>query len=241
MGFEVADSVALVTGANRGIGKAIVECLAQHGAAKVYAAARDPQKTEQLVERFTDKVVPIRLDLADATTILAAARQAQDVQLVINNAATFSATSSLSPDMVANLTSEFDVNVIGAVRVAQAFAPVLKANGGGAFAQVNSIVSMKPVDQQAMYSLRESLADQRTQVLSVHPGPFATDMVVAAGFESMAEPTHVCAEEILSALASGVSHVFPGSLAKHFDRAQREYRERVLEPDIMDVIDRFTN
>ena len=79
MGFDISGKTALVTGANRGIGKAIVESFINGGAAKVYAAVRSPDSAKPLVDQFGSKVVPIKLDLSDGQTILEAAKKATDV------------------------------------------------------------------------------------------------------------------------------------------------------------------
>lgn len=188
MGFDIAGKTALVTGANRGIGKAIVESFIANGAAKVYAAARNPDSAKPLVDQFGGKVVPIKLDLSDPQTILDAAKAATDVQVVVNNAGILKPASPLDEHAIQTMLEEIDVNVFGLIRVAQAFAGVLKANGGGAFVQLNSVASLKSFPDFATYcaskaaaysitqALREKLGEQGTAVLSVHPGPIATDM-----------------------------------------------------------------
>ena len=200
MSFDIDGKVALVTGANRGIGKAILESLLQHGASKVYAGVRKLDSAAPLVEQHGDQVVPLHIDLNAPETITAAAQTADDVQLVVNNAGVLRTATPLADDAIDALQFEIDINVIGLIRMAQAFAPVLKSNGGGAFAQLNSVASMKCFADFATYSaskaasysitqgLREQLDGQGTAVLSVHPGPIATDMADAAGIGDIAEP-----------------------------------------------------
>jgi short-subunit dehydrogenase len=113
-----------------------------------------------------------------------------------------------------------DINVYGLITMVQAFAPVLKANDGGVFAQMNSVVSMKCFYSFATYSaskaaaysmtqaLREMLEGQGTWVLSVHPGPIATDMGDAAGLTEIAESPTLVPEGIIEALKAGEFHVF---------------------------------
>ena len=114
-----------------------------------------------------------------------------------------------------------DMNVSGLVRIAQAFAPVLKKNGGGALIQLNSLASIKCFAPFATYSaskaaaysitqaLRDILKEQGTTVVSVHPGPIATDMADTAGIGEIAEPPSIVADSILEALDKGEFHAFP--------------------------------
>ena len=162
MAFEVnSQATALVTGANRGIGKAIVEGLITRGVGKVYAAVRTLSNADELVSQFGDCVVPVELDLSKPEAVVAAAKAASDVNLVINNAGVLRTSSPLSDDVEESLNYEMDVNVMGLIRVANAFSPVLKANGGGALVQLNSVASLKSFPDFATYS-----ASQGCRVLS---------------------------------------------------------------------------
>ncbi len=239
--FDITGKIALVTGANRGIGKAIVKSLVAHGAKKVYAAVRTLASAQPLVEALGDSVHPLEMDLSKPDTIAAAATVATDVDLVINNAGVLTQTNALSSKVFDNLAYEFDVNVFGLIRVAQAFAPILKANGGGAFAQISSVASIKSfpgidtysASKAASYSitqgLRESLKEQGTIVLSVHPGPIATDMAAQAGMLEGTEPPAVVSEGIVAALKAGDVHLFPDALAQQFWDAYKGYAVPMVE------------
>lgn len=247
MSFHIQGKTALVTGANRGIGKAIVEALLNAGAAKVYAAVRDPKSVKEMSAVSGGRVVPLPIDLSKPDTITAAARSAADVDLVVNNAGVLKAVNPLNPEAFEALDYEIDVNVKGLMRMAQAFAPVLKANGGGAFVQLNSVVSIKSFPDFATYAaskaasysitqaLRELLAQQDTQVVSVHPGPIATDMADAAGLGEVAEPPSVVADALVRALAEGEFHVFPDSMARQFWQGYESYARAVVESDMTEA------
>lgn len=247
MTFDVNNKTVLVTGANRGIGKAILEEALNRGAAKVYAAVRSVDSAGQLVAEHGDRVVPIHFDLEDAESITAAAKRASDVDLVVNNAGVLKSAGALDEHAIESLQYEMNVNVYGLICVAQAFAPVLKANGGGALVQLNSVVSVKTFADVATYSaskaasysitqgLRESLRAQHTEVVSVHPGPIQTDMAAAAGLEEIAEPPSLVANAIFDALASGRFHVWPDSMAKQIGGAYQSFAENIVEADLQET------
>lgn len=243
MSYDVTGKTALVTGANRGIGKAIVDSLIQHDAARVYAAVRNIETAKPLVDQYGEKVEPVHVDLSKAETIRAAAKTAGDVQVVINNGGVLHPATPLDKEAVHSLQQELEVNVFGLIHMAQAFAPVLEKNGGGAFVQLNSVVSVKCfadfstycASKAAAYSITQALRDllrkQGTAVLSVHPGPIATDMAGKAGLSDMAEPPSLVAEGIVSSLKAGDFHLFPDTMARKVESAYRDFAERVVERD----------
>ncbi|QEG36762.1 SDR family oxidoreductase [Bythopirellula goksoeyrii] len=244
MRYQVKDCVALVTGANRGIGKAITEGLLARGAAKVYAAVRKLSSVEELIDQYGDRIVPIEIDLEKPATIESAAKTAEDVTLVVNNAGVLRTESPLSQEAVDALNFEMNVNVYGLMRMAQAFAPVLKKNGGGGFVQLNSVASLKSFPDFATYSaskaaaysitqaLKVMLSDEGIQVVSVHPGPIATDMGSQAGLDEVAEPPALVADAIVDALATGKFHAFPDSTAKQIGAAYESFAKSVIEAEM---------
>ncbi len=240
--MNTENKTILITGANRGIGKAILESFLSHGAAKVYAAVRNVDSAQPLVETHGPKVVPIEIDLSKPETITAAAQTTHDVDIVVNNAGVLKTAGVLDANAFEALDFELDINVYGFLRVARAFAPVLQANGGGALVQLNSIVSIKNFANFATYSaskaasysltqaLRDSLSEQGTHVLSVHPGPILTEMGDTAGLTDIAEPPAVVAEGLVEGLKKAVFHVFPDKMAKQFENAYRGFAEALVEP-----------
>jgi NAD(P)-dependent dehydrogenase (short-subunit alcohol dehydrogenase family) len=238
------DKNVLVTGANRGIGRAIVEEAIQRGAAKVYAAVRTLESAKPLVEQFGDRVVPVQADLQDDASIRLAADVASDVDIVVNNAGVLKTASAIDEQAIEALTFELDVNVFGLIRVAQAFAPVLKSNGGGVLVQLNSVASVKNFADFATYSaskaasysltqgLRESLREQGTHVVSVHPGPIQTEMADNAGLGEIAEPPSLVAKAIFDAVAQQSFHAWPDSMAKQIGSAYQSFAENIVEAEI---------
>jgi NAD(P)-dependent dehydrogenase (short-subunit alcohol dehydrogenase family) len=182
--MTVNGSVALVTGGNRGLGDRFVRALLEAGASKVYAAARDPRKVT------VEGAIPIALDITDPAAVRAAAEQAPDVTLLINNAGTSFGSPVLEGDLD-TFRKEFDTHVFGTLDVTRAFAPVLARNGGGAVLNVLSVLSWLSMPEAAAYcaaksaawsitnALRLELAGQGTRVSALHVGYMDTDMTAA--------------------------------------------------------------
>jgi NAD(P)-dependent dehydrogenase (short-subunit alcohol dehydrogenase family) len=181
--MKIDNAVALVTGANRGIGLAFARELLARGARKVYAGARDPSTVTQ------HGVEAIRLDVTKPDEVAAAVARAGDVTLLINNAGVAHQGGFLAADSEEVARRQFETNFFGMLRMSKAFAPVLAANGGGALLNVLSIVSWVNGGALAAYaasksaawsltnSLRYELAAQHTQVLALHMAFVDTDLV----------------------------------------------------------------
>ena len=179
--MEITGAVALVTGANRGLGRQFAAALLERGAAKVYAAARNPESVD------LPGVVPLRLDVTDPGSIRAAAAQAGDVTLLVNNAGS-STGASLLGGSLDDVRLEMDTHYFGTLAVTREFAPILERNGGGAVLNVLSVLSWFTAPRVAAYSaakaaawsltnaLRLELAPQKTQVTALHVGYMDTDM-----------------------------------------------------------------
>jgi len=180
--MKVAGSIALVTGANRGLGRAFAKVLVEMGAAKVYAAARNPQAVA------LKGVAAIKLDVTNDEDVIAAARAAGDVSLLVNNAGIARSGGFLADGAIEAAREQFEVNFIGPLRMARAFAPVLAKNRGGAIINVLSVASWRNGPRLATYGasksaawaltngLRIELALQGTQVVGLHAGFIDTDL-----------------------------------------------------------------
>jgi len=225
---KIDGGVALVTGANRGIGLAIARALLDRGAKKVYAATRNLDAVRALVEDYGDRVVPLALDITDAEQIGAAAAAATDVEILINNAgvAAYGNGAFTDPSWLTAGRQEMEVNVFGTFEVTQAFAPILANNGGGAIANVVSIAGLVnfplfisySLSKAALHSLTQAtrtfLQTQGTHVIGVYPGPVDTDMAAGLTLEK-ATPTDV-ANKVLDGLESGAEEVFTDPMAEQF-------------------------
>jgi len=245
--FDIKGKTALVTGANRGIGKAIVETFLDKGGVKtVYAAVRNLVSVKEITDKYGDRVEAIQIDLEKPETIQQAAAKATDVDIVVNNAGVLKTSTPFDANALDTMSYEMDMNVSGLIRMAQAFAPILKANGGGALIQLNSVASMKSFPPFATYSaskaaaysitqaLRDLLKEQGTTVVSVHPGPIATDMADEAGIGEIAEPPSVVADSILAALEKGEFHAFPDSMAKQFEGAYQGFADNIVNVNLLE-------
>lgn len=159
--MKIQGSVALVTGANRGIGEALVKELLRRGAAKVYAAARDAAS----VPDFGDsRVVAVKLDVTQPEQCEAAARAAADLTVLINNAGLSHFGLTLLDDKVADvLHDEMEVNLFGILNTYRAFRDVLGRNGGGAIMNILSAAALMNVPLLATYSITKAAALSLTQ------------------------------------------------------------------------------
>jgi NAD(P)-dependent dehydrogenase (short-subunit alcohol dehydrogenase family) len=222
--MRISGAVALVTGANRGIGRRFTELLMERGAAKVYAAARRPE----LVDMPGVEVLPLDITKADSTA--EAAALASDITLLVNNAGINTYTNLLSGDLE-QVRLEMETHYFGTLNVVRSFAPILAANGGGAVLNVLSALSWYTHDGIGSYcaakaaewsltnGIRLEMQAQGTQVTGLHVGPTDTDLM--AGYAGgMNDPRNVARAGIdgieageFEVLADGWSATVKRSLA----------------------------
>ncbi|WP_055076746.1 SDR family oxidoreductase [Pseudanabaena sp. 'Roaring Creek'] len=222
--MNIQGSIAFVTGANRGIGKADVEALVKAGASRIYATARSIESLKDIVAIATDRIIPIALDITNPEQVIAAAEQAQDVNLLINNAGVLGAGGLFVENSIETAQWEMNTNYFGTLSMVRAFAPILKRNGGGAIVNILSVVSVANAPVFSSYSaskaalnsltqgVRAELAAQGTQVIGVFPGPVDTDMAEAVPMDKVA-PIEV-ANLILQAVENGIEDVYPDPVSQ---------------------------
>ena len=221
--MQIKDSIALVTGANRGIGRALTQALIQAGAAKVYASARDPQQLQSLVAEGQGKVVALQLDVTEPAQIERAAASASDVTLLFNNAGVWASGSVLSSDR-AELERDLAINYFGALAVTRAFLPALERARKAAVVNILSVVSLAAMPAMGGYSASKAAASSMTQALrgepaarsidvhAVFPGPIDTDMTREVEMPKTS-PT-VTARAIVAAVEAGQLDIFPDPMSQ---------------------------
>ena len=216
--MKIQDSVALVTGANRGLGLAFTQALLAAGARKVYAAARDPASIKQ------PGVQAVQLDVTKPAEVEAVARELGDVTLLVNNAGIALGSSFLAPSAIEAQRAELDTNFFGPLLLARAFAPVLAKNGGGAIVNILSALSWVTFPGNSTYSatksaawsltngLRNELAGQGTQLLGLHVGYMDTDMV--RHIEAPKSKPEDVVRQALAALEAGKSEILADDVSR---------------------------
>jgi NAD(P)-dependent dehydrogenase (short-subunit alcohol dehydrogenase family) len=205
--MKIAGSVALVTGANRGLGRAYARELTARGAAKVYGAARNPAAV-------TDPgVTPIALDITDAERVAQVAQECADVTLLVNNAGVMKDSTFIGAPDTGAARLEMETNYFGTLSMCRAFAPVLAAHGGGAIVNMLSVTSFYTNPFNASYGaskaagwsltngVRLELHHQGTLVVAVHAGFIDTDMAALASGPK--DSPEAVAQQVFDAVEAG--------------------------------------
>jgi NAD(P)-dependent dehydrogenase (short-subunit alcohol dehydrogenase family) len=210
--------VALVTGANRGLGRRFAEQLVERGA-KVYAAARRPETID------IPGVVPIALDITDPESIRRAAEQASDVNVLVNNAGV-STRANLLEGSLDDVRLEMETHYFGTLQMIRAFAPVIERNGGGAILDVLSVLSWLHPPTSGAYSaakaaawaltdaMRTELAPKGIHVAALHVGYMDTDMVSYIPADQKTDPGTV-ARQALDGLFAGEPEILGDDLTRN--------------------------
>jgi len=226
--MQIKDSVVLVTGANRGLGLALAKAALAAGAKKVYGAARDAASVT------LPGVIPVQLDVTNPSSVAAVARDLGDVSILVNNAGISLGSPVVGAGSIDKLRAEFETNVVGPMALSNAFAPILKANGGGAIINVLSALSWLSFPSTGTYStskaaawavtngLRGELAAQNTRVVGAHMGYMDTDMT--AGIEAAKAKPEDVALAIFAGLEAGDDEVLADDTARQVRMGLRAER-----------------
>jgi NAD(P)-dependent dehydrogenase (short-subunit alcohol dehydrogenase family) len=241
--MKIEGSVALVTGAGRGLGQVFARELVSRGAARVYGTARDPAAVTE------PGVTPVALDITDPERVARAARECADVSLLVNNAGVMRASTFIGAPSVDAARLEMETNYFGTLSMCRAFAPVLAANGGGAVVNMLSITSFYTNPINASYGaskaaewsltngIRIELAHQGTQVVGVHAGFIDTDM--AAGINAPKISPESVARQTFDAVEAGGVEVLADERTRKF-KASLPRDHELIYPQIQEFWDTLT-
>lgn len=221
--MDITRTVAVVTGANRGIGRAIVESLLASGVTRLYATARRLADLEPVVALAPTRVQPLRLDVTNPAEVAAAAEAARDANALINNAGVleFGSLLDVSTD---TLHRAMETNYYGVLRVSRAFAPVIEAAGGGLVVNILTLAALASIPGVGAYnaskaaawsltlSLRADLARRNIRVIGVFPGAVDTDM--ARDFQIPKTSPADVARAVVEGMVSGAEDIFPDPMAR---------------------------
>src|ERR1700722_5186099 len=238
--MQVAGSVALVTGANRGLGRVYARELVSRGAAKVYGTARDPAAVTE------PGVTAVALDITDPDQVSAVARQCPDVGLLVNNAGVMKASTFIGAPTMEAARQEMETNYFGTLSMCRAFAPVLAANGGGAIVNMLSVTSFYTNPLDASYGaskaaelsltngVRLELHHQGTLVVAVHASFIDTDMSALTNAPKVS-PGSV-AQQVFDAVEAGQIEVLADERSR-FVKASLSRDHELIYPPIEEFWD----
>ena len=238
--MKIDGSVALVTGANRGLGRAYARELVKRGAARVYGAARDPAAVTE------PGVTPIALDITDPERVATVAGQCADVSLLVNNAGVMKASTFINAPNLDAARLEMETNYFGTLSMCRAFAPVLAANGGGAIVNMLSITSFYTNPFNASYGaskaaawsltngVRLELHHQGTLVVAVHAGFIDTDM--AALVNAPKDSPESVAQQVFDAVEAGQIEVLADERTRTI-KAQLSRDQELIYPPVQEFWD----
>ena len=241
-GMKIKDSTVLVTGANRGVGKCFVEALAERGAKKIYACARN---TSGLPDSDgSTEIVHLSLDITDAAQIRAAAEAAGNIDLLINNAGINRMTKLMGGGDNAAAEAEMQTNYFGLLNMARAFHPALKKSSGGMINMLSilaltnlplmgSLAASKAAAYSATQGIRAEWKPDDIQVLAVMPGAIDTDM--SKDFPPPKEDPMDVVNAALDALEAGDWECYPGGMAQGV-RAGLEADAIAVHKDMMQYV-----
>jgi short-subunit dehydrogenase len=234
--MRIQNATALVTGANRGIGRAVVKALLEAGVKKVYATARDINSLTAVTALDATRVIPLQVDVSNANNIKALSNLAPDVNLLINNAGILSFGDILNIP-VETIAQQFDINFYGTLNMVRTFVPIIEKNQGGAIVNLLTVVALASMPGISAYnaskaaawsmtqSLRASVAQKGIAVYGVFPGPVDTDMAAEIAI-AKTSPEDV-ALAIISGIEAEQEDIFPDPMSTQVYEAWRQNHKAV--------------
>jgi len=216
--------VAFVSGASRGIGRAITIELLEAGAKKVYAGVRNAKALNDLKAEYSTRLVPVLLDLRDDRSIIKATRSIKDVEILINNAGVYEPGGFFSDDTLDSMAVNFEVNVWGLVKLSLSMIDHLKNKSHAAIVNISSVLGLASMPISGAYSASKAAVHSITQgmrgellntnilVMGVYPGPIDTDMI--RDLELDKDLPQNVAQNIVKGLKDGNEYVFPDMMSK---------------------------
>jgi NAD(P)-dependent dehydrogenase (short-subunit alcohol dehydrogenase family) len=231
---EIGGAVALVTGADRGLGRVFARELVSRGAARVYGAARNPAAVTE------PGVTSIALDITDPARVAQVAHDCADVTVLVNNAGVMKASPFIGAPNLDAARLEMETNYFGTLSMCRAFAPVLAAGGGGAIVNMLSVSSFYTAPFDPSYSaskaaelsltngIRMELSQQGTLVVAVHASFNDTDM--AAGIDAPKISPESVARQAFDAVEAGQIEVLADERSRFVKAALPRDHELIYAP-----------
>ena len=230
----------LITGANGGIGSALIKALLARQAGKIYAAARDPQSLREAFAAEADRVFPVQVDITDSASVKQLAKDCGDIDILINNAGVNRGSWFTAADALEAARTEMEVNYFGTLAMCCAFAPLFVARKAGMIVNVSSIIGMVNMPANGTYcaskaavhsltqGMRGEMAPHGVKVLGVYPGPVETRMT--EGLEMPKTSPDAVAKAIVDGMAEAKPTITPdpmssqlyGFLLKDYESAEKE-------------------
>ncbi len=222
--YVIQGKTALISGSNRGIGKALLEELILRGIKKVYAGARNIESLADLRRQYGEKVVPIQLDVTDKESVQAATAEIVNVDILINNAGICVTGINSCENNLEILQKNLNTNLFGLIDVTNGFLNEFKKQKSGVIVNMSSLTGLSNMPLVGTYSiskaavhsftqgLRAELAPSTVSVIGVYPGPIDTEMIKELVMDK--ETPFNAAKVIVDAISNGVEDVYPDPLSK---------------------------
>ena len=223
---KIENCIALITGADGGIGTALIDELIKRKAAKIYATGISIQRLNDLAAKYSGIIVPVELDVTKEDSIKSAVTECNDINLLINNAGIELKSDFIGADVTKKALFEIQVNYIGVISMVNNFLPILKTNPHSFIVNILSVGSTALIKRLATYcaskaavhlftqSIREDLKPWNVDVIAVYPGYVDTSMSSDVNFEKIT--TESLSQNICEAFEEGLLDIFPDKMSSAF-------------------------